>query len=42
MDGIWIEHETVENAALMAGFDSYGADGETISLDYLGLRFNFD
>jgi hypothetical protein len=42
MDGIWIEHETVENAVLMAGFDSYGTDGETISLAYLGLRFNFD
>ena len=42
MDGIWIEHETVENAVLMAGFDSYGTDRETISLAYLGLRFNFD
>ena len=42
MAGIGVEHETGENAVLMAGFDSYGTDGETISLAYLGLRFNFD
>ena len=42
MDGIGIEHETGETAVLMTGFDSYGTDGETISLAYLGLRFNFD
>jgi len=42
MDGIGIEHKTGESAVLMAGFDSYGTDGETISLSYLGLQFNFD
>ena len=42
MAGIRVEHETGENAALLAGFDSYGTDGEAISLAYLGLRFNFD
>ena len=42
MAGIGVEHETGENTVLMAGLDSYGADGETISLAYLRLRFNFD
>ena len=42
MAGIGVEHKTGENAVLMAGFDSYGTDGETISLSYLELRFNFD
>jgi len=42
MDGFGIEHETGENAGLMASLDSYGTDGETISPAYLGLRFNFD
>ena len=42
MSGIGVEHETGENAVLMAGFDSYGTDGETISLSYQGLQFNFD
>ncbi|MGC6497509.1 MAG: outer membrane beta-barrel protein [Candidatus Puniceispirillaceae bacterium] len=42
MAGIGVEHAAGENTALMAGFDSYGTDGETISLAYLGLRFNFD
>ena len=42
MAGIGVKHQTGENAALMAGFANYGTDGETISLAYLGLRFNFD
>lgn len=42
MAGIGVERGTGENAILMADFDSYGTDGKTISLDYLGLRFNFD
>ena len=42
MAGIGVEHETCESVVLMAGFDSLGADAETISLAYLGLRFNFD
>jgi len=42
MAGIGVEHAAGENTALMAGFDSYGTDGETISLAYLGLRFSFD
>ena len=42
MAGIGVEHETDEKAVFMAGFDGYGTDGETISVAYLGLWFNFD
>ena len=34
--GIGVEHETGENAVLMAGFDSYGTDGETIHFPIFG------
>ena len=42
MAGIWVEHETGESKVFMVGFDSYATDRETVSLAYLGLRFNFD
>ena len=42
MGGIGVEYEADKNTVLMAGVDSYAADKDTISMTYLGLRFNFD
>ena len=42
MAGIGVEHATGENAVFTTGFDSYATNKETVSIAYLGLRFNFD
>ena len=42
MAGIGVEHGTDENAVFTTGFDSYATNKETVSIAYLGLRFNFD
>ncbi|MBU74253.1 MAG: hypothetical protein CMM73_00885 [Rhodospirillaceae bacterium] len=42
MTSIGVGHQVSENAILMAGFDSYNTDRETILLAYMGVRFNFD